>query len=87
MRMKTPCSLNGRLIPMGRGERVKRRGSHTVAMDQNPPSTLDRVIDERLSPANEQDPFNRTRADRRGTKSRKHSRWKVPNEILFLRVR
>jgi len=73
-------ALNSTGTAVGRVER--RVGLRTIAMDQNTASSLDGGIDKRLSPAKEQGPFNRTRE---GAPFR--LRWKVPNEILFLRVR
>ena len=69
------------------GKGQTKVGSRTVAVDQNPASALDSVIDKRLGPADEQDPLNRTRADCRDPNHGMPSRWKVPNEVLFLRVR
>ena len=61
--------------------------SRTVAMDQDPSSALDGGIDKRLSPINEQNPFNRMQADDVERERRMCSRWEISNEILFLRVR
>ena len=50
-------------------------------MDQNPPAALDGSIDEPLRPINDQ-----SHTCKGKPRHRMSLRWKVPNEILFLRV-
>jgi len=65
------------------GGGANKAGWRTVAMDQNPSLSPDGIVDKPLGPI----PYKTLQSHAGGwLDTWIHSRWEIPNEILFLRV-